>query len=213
VNPEQLKGSLFPENGSPQERADWHLANASPEEKLAIAAHELGHYEMAKRAGVDPEGITIGHHPKDDRSASVLFSGEDLDTGLTHYIDQWQEKRKLIREADSKQFFTSYFKTLYAGEAAEDIITERVSNSGEVDSKEARRVMMGVGMFDFTILSTERELKDCVRKELNEAETRRKLTYAARQLAKHHFDGRKHPASTIDHYLNAGRENLPKEGQ
>jgi hypothetical protein len=37
---------------------------------------------------------------------------------------------------------------------------------------------------------------------------------AAQQLAEHHFDGQKHSASTIDHYLNGGtRENLPKEGQ
>ena len=197
-----------------QAEAGQKRFNASPEERLAIAAHELGHYEMAKRAGVQPEGITIGHHPKDGRSASVLFSSEPFDTGLTHYIDRWQEKRQSIREAESEQFFTSYFKTLYAGEAAEDIITDRVSNSGGTDDKDARRVMINVGMFDYVIFDTESKLKRRVREELSEPETKCKLTYAAQQLAEHHFDGRKHLSSTIDHYLNGGtRENLPKEGQ
>lgn len=201
--------------GSPQERADSYRLKASPEERLAIAAHELGHYEIAKRAGVQPEGITIGHHPTDSRSASVRFGSEGIDTGLTHSVDQWRQRGRLITDSDESQtLFMNYLKSLYAGEAAEEIITGKANNSGAVDSQDARRVMMDHSLPDFVIYQMEDELKQQARRELSEPETKRKLLYAAQQLAQHHFDGQKHPASTIDHYLNGGtRQNLPKEGR
>ena len=212
---EQRKSSPFPMTGSPQERADWYRFNASPEERLAIAAHELGHYEMAKRAGVQPEGITIGHHPKDSRSASVLFNSEPFDTGLTHDIDQWRQQGRSITDPNESEMFSlNYLKSRYAGEAAEDIITERGSNSGRIDRLDARRWMLDHGLPDYEIYRLEGQLQRQAREELREPETKRKLTYAAQQLAKHHFDGRKHPSSTIDHYLNGGtRENLPRREQ
>jgi hypothetical protein len=201
--------------GSPQERADCYRLKASPDERLAIAAHELGHYEMAKRAGVQPEGITIGHHPIDGRSASVMFGSECIDTGLTHSVDQWRQRGRLITDPDESQRFSiSYLKSLYAGEAAEEIITGRANNSGEIDANAARSWMMAHDLPDVEIYRIEAELKRRVREELSELETKRKMTYAARQLAEHHFDGQEHPASTIDHYLNGGtRQNLPKEGR
>lgn len=200
--------------GSPQERAEYYRLKASPEERLAIAAHELGHYEMAKRAGVHPEGITIGHHPTDSRSASVLFMGEGIDTGLTHYIDQWQHKSQSIAPVERNGFLVSYLKTLYAGEAAEEIITEEATNSGAVDSAIAREWMTRLGWSDDVMSRNEVELKRRARAELSEPETKCKLAHAAQQLAAHHFDGQKHPASTIDHYLNGGtRQNLPREGK
>jgi hypothetical protein len=201
--------------GSPQERAEYYRLKASPEERLAIAAHELGHYEMAKRAGVQPEGITIGHHPMHGQSASVMYGSEGIDTGLTHSATQWHQKGKLITDPDeSEEFSMSYLKSLYAGEVAEDIITERASNSGTVDEQDARRVMMTMEMTDFPIYRLEAKLKLQAQQELSEPETKRKLTYAAQQLAENHFDGQKHPASTIDHYLNGGtRQNLPREGR
>jgi hypothetical protein len=108
-----------------QEKADWYRRNASPQDRLATTAHELGHYEMAKRAGVDPEGITIGHHPVDIKSGSGLVNGE-IDMGLTHSIDQWQQKGLSIADAnESKKFIISFLKSLYAGEIAEEIVTGR----------------------------------------------------------------------------------------
>jgi hypothetical protein len=202
--------------GNPhQERADFYRLRATPEERLATAAHELGHYEMAKRAGVHPEGITIGHHPTNSRSASVLFGSEGIDTGLTHSVDQWRQAGRLITDPDESQMFSlNYLKSLYAGEAAEEIITGRANNSGAVDGKDARRWMMEHGLPNYEIDRLEAKLKRRAREELRDPETKRKLTYAAQQLAEHHFDGQKHPASTIDHYLSGGtRQNLPKEGQ
>jgi len=201
--------------GSPQERADWHRRNASPEERLAIAAHELGHYVIAKRAGVQPEGITIGHHPTDSRSASVRFGSESIDTGLTHSVEQWRQRGKLITDpTESHNFSMSYLESLYAGEAAEEVITGNANNNGQIDAQDARRVMMGHGLPDFVIYRMEAELKARAREELSEPETKRKLLYVAQQLAEHHFDGQKHPASTIDHYLNGGtRQSLPSEEQ
>jgi hypothetical protein len=201
-----------PEFGSPQDRAAWYRLNASPEERLAITAHELGHYEMAKRAGVDPEGITIGHHPTDGRSGSRLFGG-CIDTGLTHSIDQWAQKAQSITggEVEHKRFLKTYLKSLYAGEIAEELITQRASNSGVVDSELARNWMRRLGFSDHEMNQQEIDLKQQVRKELSEPETKRKLTYAAQQLAEHHFDGQMHPSSTIDHYLSGGaREDLPR---
>jgi len=201
--------------GSPHELAAHYRLKASPEERLAIAAHELGHYEVAKRAGVQPEGMTIGHHVMDRRSASVRFGSEGIDTGLTHYIDQWQAKASTIASHERNNFVVSHVKALYAGEAAEDIITEAESNSGLVDADTARRWMSkGLGLSDEAIGHEERKFKQLVRKELSEPETKRKLLHAAQQLAEHHFDGQKHPASTIDHYLRGGtHQNLPKEGR
>lgn len=195
-----------------QEKAARLRANASPEERIAIVAHELGHYEIAKRAGVQPEGITIGHHVMDRRSASIRF-GDNIDTGLTHSVDQWKQRGKLITEpAESERFLLSYLKSLYAGEAAEDIITNTMSNSGDVDADEAYRIMKAHGLPDFEIYRRQTELKREAWMELSEAETKHKLSHAARQLARNHFDGQKHPASTIEHYLNGGtRENLPME--
>jgi hypothetical protein len=73
--------------------------------------------------------------------------------------------------------------------------------------------MMEHGLPDYEIYRLEAELKHQARREMSEPETKQRLTYAARQLAEHHFDGQKHSASTIDHYLNGGtRQNLPKEG-
>lgn len=65
-------------------------------------------------------------------------------------------------------------------------------------------------MSDDAMNRKEIELKRHVREELSEPATKRKLAYAAQQLAEHHFDGQKHPPSTIDHYLNGGtRQSLP----
>jgi hypothetical protein len=138
VTPEQLRGSLFPEAGSLQERADWLRANASPEERLAIAAHELGHYEMTKRAGVDPEGITIGHHPMDSRSASRRYGSGDIDTGLTHSLDQWKTKQaSIVDVGERERFINSFVKSIYAGNIAEELITEQPANSRTVDLEHA----------------------------------------------------------------------------
>jgi|GEM_PF-5879694 len=196
-----------------QERADRLRLDASPEERLAIAAHELGHYEMAKRAGVQPEGITIGHHVMDDRSASVMFSNEGIDAGLTHSVDQWRQRGRLITDPRESHFFSlNYLKSLYAGEIAEEVITGIPTSSGVFDTRDARRWMMQHDMPDFVIYQTEAQVKSRARDELSDPETKRKLTYAAQQLADHHFDGKKHPASTIEHYLNGGtRDNLPTE--
>lgn len=198
-----------------QERADRLRLNASTEERLAIAAHELGHYEMAKRAGVQPEGLTIGHHVMDGRSASVVLSTEGIDTGLTHSVEQWRQKGRLITDEKESCFFClNYLKSLYAREIAEEVITGRPNNSGVVDTHDARRWMMEHGLPDFMIYQTEAQLKSQAREELNEPETKRKQVHAAQQLAEHHFDGQKHSASTIDHYLNGGtRQNLPREGR
>lgn len=199
---------------SPQERADSLRRNATPEERLAIAAHELGHYEMAKRAGVQPEGITIGHHAMDKQSASVAFGTEGIDTGLTHSVDQWRQRGRLITDPTESQFFSlNYLKSLYAGEIAEEVITGKPNDSGVVDTQDARRWMMEHDLADFVVYQTEAQVRGRAREELSDPETKRKLAYAAQQLAEHHFDGKKHPASTIDHYLNGGtHENLPREG-
>lgn len=210
MQPEQLKAPPFPRTGSLQEKADWYRINARPEERLATAAHELGHYELAKRAGVEPEGITIGHHPVSRKSASDLFGGE-IDTGLTHSIDQWQQKALSIGNAvEQQRFLTSYLESLYAGEANEDIITGKASNSGVADSALARSWMMRFNLSDDVMYRKEIELKRHVRQELSKPETKRKLAHAAQQLAEHHFDGHKTPSSTIDHYLSGGtRQSLP----
>ena len=206
--------------GSLQERADLLRLNATPEERVAIAAHELGHYEMSKRAGVQPEGITIGHHPADPRSPSRL-AGIEIDTGLTHYIDQWQQQMVSITdEVERRRFLDGFLKSLYAGEVAEELVTEKPTDSGTVDSAMARHWMWKAAMLGNVILSEgeigqkECRLKQDVRNELCEPETKRRLSHAAQQLAENHFDSQRHPASTIDHYLNGGtRQNLPREGQ
>jgi hypothetical protein len=62
----------------------------------------------------------------------------------------------------------------------------------------------------------EAELEQHIKNELSEPETKRRLSYAAQQLAEHYFDSQKHPASTIDHYLNGGTpQSLPtrKDGK
>ena len=194
-----------------EEKAAWHRANASPKERLAIAAHELGHYEMAKRAGVDPEGITIGHHPRDRRSGSVLFGG-DIDTGLTHSLDQWQRESESIPPSERRMFILSYVKYQYAGEIAEELVTGTGNNSGVVDSEVARRWMMKLGMSQDAMNRKEAELKQRVREELSEPTTKCKLVHAAQQLAEHHFDGQKHLSTTIDHYLNGGTYQDFQEG-
>jgi len=195
-----------------QEKADRLRLNASSDERLAIAAHELGHYEMAKRAGIQPEGITIGHHPTDGRSASVMFVNTEIDTGLTHDIDQWREKAFSIAPPERNTFMVQRLKAFYAGEAAEDIITDTESNSGRVDSELARRWMEALGWSATVMGKNEVELKRRVWEELSDPETKCRLTYAAQQLAEHHFDGKKHPPSTIEHYLKGGtRQNLPTE--
>jgi hypothetical protein len=217
MTPEQLKGSPLPKTGSPQERADWYRANASPEERLAIAAHELGHYEMDKRAGVDAEGITIGHHPMDSRSASRKYGSGDIDTGLTHSIDQWRLKGSSLTDSGEKErFLISRLKSLYAGEIAEELINGKATNSGREDSKHARDLMWTYALCGNVILSEDQmdhdeiKLKQQVKNELNEPETKQRLTHAAQQLAEHHFDGQKHPASTLDHYLDGGiHQDLP----
>lgn len=224
MTPEQLKGSPLPKTGSPQERADWYRANASPEERLAIAAHELGHYEMDKRAGVDAEGMTIGHHPMDSRSASRKYGSGDIDTGLTHSVAQWQQKKASMMAStdvvESEKVFNDFVKSLYAGEVAEELITEKATNSGGVDSEHARDWMWKSAMYGNVLLSEnelkqkEADIKQQVKNELSEPETKQRLTHAAQQLAEHHFDGQKHPASTIDHYLNGGtRQSLPTGGE
>jgi hypothetical protein len=186
---QSLRGSPYPENGMPQEQADWYNANASDAVKVTHTIHELGHLIALREAGVGHEGMILGTHP-DQRGRGVVH-------GMTVLPNTMFRSDGSI----DPEYLAAFVDASVSGAAAEQEMLGQKSEGGESDLKNVVTELKKAGYLSEQAQRYVNDSYERQRELFRRPSIKQEIQNAVRPLVERHHFGKLVPRHVVDRYL------------